>query len=89
MGSDQQTVELFENRCCVCYVPIPQYRHGRLRRTCSAACRQKLYRMRQRPLIPATCGRFPFSHKGRRGPHKTPSIERARTNHSPTQRPAR
>lgn len=39
-------VELYENRCAVCYVPFFQKRRGRLRRTCSDACRQKLYRMR-------------------------------------------
>lgn len=44
---DRQVVELYENRCCVCYVPLWQERKGRLRRTCSAACRQRLYRMRK------------------------------------------
>lgn len=47
MQDEQQSVELYENRCCVCYVPFWQIKGGRLRRTCSAACRQKLYRMRR------------------------------------------
>jgi predicted nucleic acid-binding Zn ribbon protein len=47
MDDKRQVVEFVESRCAVCYVPIPQVRGGRLRRTCSAACRQKLYRLRK------------------------------------------
>jgi len=47
MQDNQETIELFENQCCVCFVPFWQKRRGRLRRTCSRACRQKLYRMRR------------------------------------------
>jgi predicted nucleic acid-binding Zn ribbon protein len=50
--NEQQTIELYENRCCVCHVAFWQKPRGRLRRTCSAACRQKLYRMRhQKPKV--------------------------------------
>jgi predicted nucleic acid-binding Zn ribbon protein len=47
MGDDGQVVTFSESRCAVCHTPIWQVRGGRLRRTCSAACRQKLYRMRR------------------------------------------
>jgi ribosomal protein S27E len=51
MAEKRQTVELFENQCAVCYRVFVQRRGGRLRRTCSAACRQKLYRMRHRKQV--------------------------------------
>jgi hypothetical protein len=82
--SDQQDVELFENRCCVCFVPIPQYRHGRLRRTCSAACRQKLYRMRRKPITydtpneRVTCASPTGSPDGSRGEGRMDSGKEAR-----------
>jgi predicted nucleic acid-binding Zn ribbon protein len=47
MDDKRQVVEFVESRCAVCYAPIPQVRGGRLRRTCSDACRQKLYRLRK------------------------------------------
>lgn len=47
MTDSPQTIELFEYYCCVCYGWIDQTKGGRLRRTCSARCRQKLYRMRK------------------------------------------
>lgn len=47
MEDEPQTIELFENVCCVCFVPFWQERRGRLRRTCSHACRQELYRIRR------------------------------------------
>jgi predicted nucleic acid-binding Zn ribbon protein len=52
MEENKQTIELYENQCCVCFMVIEQKKKGRLRRTCSAACRQKLYRMRhQKPKV--------------------------------------
>ena len=47
MSGEQSTIEFYEHYCAVCHAPIQQVAGGRLRRTCSAACRQKLYRMRK------------------------------------------
>lgn len=43
---ERETIELYENMCAVCGVPFFQKARGRLRRTCSDRCRQKLYRIR-------------------------------------------
>ena len=71
MGEAPKFIEFYENQCCICFAPFWQKRRGRLRRTCSQACRQKLYLMRRSHLkeqesVEAVPSRAETKHKFRR-----------------------